>query len=404
MTGARSRAVAALALGYVGIYLCRKNLAVAVPLLGHAFGASRGEIGRIASVGTAAYAIGKLTLAPLVDRVGGRAGFLAALVFVALFGAAGAAAPSLALLTLAYAANRFAGAAGWPAMMKLVPTWFAARQATAVAVLSLSYVAGGVAATLLARAVVEHGGSWRAVMGVPSLPLIAIAVVCAFTVRAGPLAIRPGADQPRAAAWSAARVLVTRPRFLIVCALSFVLTLVRESFNTWSVDFLATVARPGAGALGAAALKSTTFDLFGALGILAMGAGYDRAPPRARPWLVAGILALLAAVLGALPTTAARAPGAAAWLVGAAGLLAYGPYSLLAGVLAVESGGPAAAATAAGLIDAVGYVAGILAGEALGRLLDAGGYPLGFRCLAALTASAAVIALGLGGARAAKEP
>ena len=248
MTGARSRAVAALALGYVGIYLCRKNLAVAVPLLGHAFGASRGEIGRIASVGTAAYAIGKLTLAPLVDRVGGRAGFLAALVFVALFGAAGAAAPSLALLTLAYAANRFAGAAGWPAMMKLVPTWFAARQATAVAVLSLSYVAGGVAATLLARAVVEHGGSWRAVMGVPSLPLIAIAVVCAFTVRAGPLAIRPGADQPRAAAWSAARVLVTRPRFLIVCALSFVLTLVRESFNTWSVDFLATVARPGAGA------------------------------------------------------------------------------------------------------------------------------------------------------------
>ena len=115
MTGARSRAVAALALGYVGIYLCRKNLAVAVPLLGHAFGASRGEIGRIASVGTAAYAIGKLTLAPLVDRVGGRAGFLAALVFVALFGAAGAAAPSLALLTLAYAANRFAGAARKPA-------------------------------------------------------------------------------------------------------------------------------------------------------------------------------------------------------------------------------------------------------------------------------------------------
>jgi sugar phosphate permease len=387
--------MAALALGYVGVYLCRKNLAVAVPLLGHDFGATRGQIGRIASVGTAAYAVGKLVLAPLVDRVGGRAGFLAALVLVALFGAAGAAAPSLALLTVAYGANRFAGAAGWPAMMKLIPTWFAARRATAVAALSLSYVVGGIAATLLARAVIEHGGSWRAVMGVPSLPLAGIALVCALAVRAGPLAEAPAPDRPRAPAWSTIRALLARPRFLIVCALSFVLTLVRESFNTWSVDFLATIARAGAGGLGAAALKSTTFDLFGALGILAMGASYDRTPPRGRPLLVAVVLALLAAVLATLPTAAARAPDAAGWIVGAAGLLVYGPYSLLAGVLAVESGGAAAAATAAGLVDAVGYVAGILAGEALGHLLDAGGYPLGFRCLAALTALAALLALAL---------
>jgi sugar phosphate permease len=211
-------------------------------------------------------------------------------------------------------------------------------------------------------------------------------------VRAGPLAPTPPRDQPVAPVWSTARTLVARPRFLIVCALSFALTLVRESFGTWSVDFLASIARPGAGGLAAAALSSTTFDLFGALGILAMGVGYDQTPAHARRWLVAGILALLAAVLALLPTAG---PASGAWLVGAAGLLVYGPYSLLAGVFAVESGGSEAAATAAGIIDAVGYVAGFLAGGALGRLLDAGGYPLGFRCLAGITAAAALAALAL---------
>ena len=181
----------------------------------------------------------------------------------------------------------------------------------------------------------------------------------------------------------------------MVCALSFSLTLMRESFNTWSVDFLASIQRADARSLTAAALQSTGFDLAGAVSILVMGVSYDRTPPRARRWLFAGMLALLATVLALLPSAAARAPRSGAWLVGAAGLLVYGPYSLLAGVFAVESGGAAAAATAAAIIDAVGYLAGMLAGEALGRVLDVGGYALGFHCLAAITAASALLALAL---------
>jgi sugar phosphate permease len=68
---------------------------------------------------------------------------------------------------------------------------------------------------------------------------------------------------------------------------------------------------------------------------------------------------------------------------------------LLSGVLAIETGGTALAATAAGCIDGVGYLAAILAGAALGRLLDIGGYALGFNVLAVITAVSAVLALGL---------
>jgi sugar phosphate permease len=81
--------------------------------------------------------------------------------------------------------------------------------------------------------------------------------------------------------------------------------------------------------------------------------------------------------------------------VGAIGFLSYGPYSLLAGILAVEIRGPAYVATVAGMVDGVGYVASILAGRQFGQLVDAGGYQLGFQVLAGLALAAAVLSLFL---------
>jgi sugar phosphate permease len=382
----RWRVVAALGAGYVGIYLCRKNLAVAIPLLQQSWGVGRAELGRVASLGTLTYAAGKLLLGPLADRIGGRAAFLMALVGVALFGALGGLVPGLMLLTVVYGLNRFLGAGGWPAMMKLVPTWFPPeRTAGVAAALSLSYVLGGILATLFAGWMVPFG--WRTVLAAPSAVLLLLLVVCALLVQAGPReAPKTSASKPLNL-----RALLARPQFILVCVLSFTLTLLRESFNVWSVDFLMSIQ--GKASVAAAALKSTTFDLAGAVSIVAMGVLYDRVPARLRRWLIAGILAALTALLLVLP---AATVDTGAWLIGAVGLLVYGPYSLLAGVLAVESGGAELAASASGVIDAVGYGAGVLSGEVLGRIVDAGGYRLGFHCLAALAAISAVCASRLG--------
>ncbi len=395
--GAGWRAVALLVVGYVGVYLCRKNLSVAVPLLQQHFGATKAEVGGIASVGTLAYAVGKVVNGPVVDRLGGRRGLLLSLLVVAIFGAAGAFAPGLVVLSLAYGVNRFAGSASWGAMLKLVPTWFGpARTGTAVAVLSLSYVGGSALATLLAAQIAGMGLGWRAVMGVPSLFLAAILVLCFLTVRAGPRhAPVPGAARVEGPGPGAVlRALLQRPQFLVTCALSFTLTLMRESFNTWSVDFLVSI-QGGTPSMMTAGLQSTGFDIAGGVSILAAGVAYDRVRPELRRWIMAGCLGLLALVVVALPPVAAASTAGAAVLVGLVGLLVYGPYSLLAGALAIESGGKDAAATAAGIIDGVGYVAGALAGGALGKLLDVGGYTLGFRVLAGVTVISAVIALGL---------
>ncbi|MBI5480705.1 MAG: MFS transporter [Deltaproteobacteria bacterium] len=406
--GAAASVLGALIVGYIGIYLCRKNLAVAMPLLQDAFHATREEVGRIASVATLAYAAGKLATGPIVDRIGGRLGFLAALALVAALGAVSAFAPGLGLLGLCYALGRFAGAAGWGAMVSVLPTWFGPRRrATAMAVLSLSYVAGGIAALLLGRQIVAWGGGWRAVMGVPALVLAAIVVPCALVVRRGPVVDEPAPGEEaqgtagQGAAALARRVLglLVRPRFLVVLGLSLGLTLVRESLNTWNVDFLASLQR-GAGSVARAALQSTGFDLAGGISILAMGVAYDRTPPRARGLLVAGTVLLLAGCLVALPLVGRASPAGAAWLLAAVGLLAYGPYSLLAGTLALETGGARHAATAAGLVDFTGYLVGVLAGSALGHLVDRGGYALAFNVLGATAFVAALLALGLGARRA----
>src|SRR5262249_11642569 len=154
--------VAALVGGYIGIYLCRKNFSVAVPLLRDAFHASKAEIGTIASVSTGAYALGKIVLGPLADRIGGRPGVLSAPVAVALLGGASAFVPGIGAIMVLYSLNRFAGAGGWPAMMSLAPTWFRpAEMGRVAAVLSQAYVFGGIAALGLAGAVVAGGGGWR---------------------------------------------------------------------------------------------------------------------------------------------------------------------------------------------------------------------------------------------------
>jgi sugar phosphate permease len=81
--------------------------------------------------------------------------------------------------------------------------------------------------------------------------------------------------------------------------------------------------------------------------------------------------------------------------IGLIGFLSYGPYSLLAGALAVEIGGKELVGTVAGLVDSTGYLATILAGRYFGKLLDYGGYQLGFHVLAGVTLVAAFLCLGL---------
>lgn len=391
-----------LVLGYIGIYLCRKNFAVANPLIREAFGLTKEQIGMVASYSTIAYMVGKFAFGPFIDRIGGRVSFLIALLAVAVFGALGGTVGSLPMLALVYSLNRLAGSAAWGGMVKMVPDWFPARlMALSLGVLSLGFVFGGVCATLLGGIIAEwSGNNWRWVMSGPALVLAAILVLCWLVLprTSPPVAARPEGGGNGGAGFQFRHVLdlLGIRRFWIVCALSFTLTLLRETFNTWTVDFFKTTGGEEMSSRIAAFL-STPFDAFGAIGIVLLGWVFGRVGTLTRTWLLFGILSLLAVCIFLLPTLALRNLWLATAGVGAVGFLAYGPYSLLAGVLAVEIRGKEYVATVAGLVDGTGYLAAILAGQQFGRILDAGGYRLGFDCLAALALVSAVLCLFLYG-------
>lgn len=391
-----------LVLGYIGVYLCRKNLSVAIPMLRDAFGATKEQLGLISSISTVAYVVGKFGFGVVIDRLGGRVCFLTSLTLVAIFGALGGMVPTLGLLTLVYSANRLAGSAGWGSMVKLVPDWITPRyHAFAMAVLSLGFVFGGVCATLLAGWIAgASGDDWRWVMGGPALALLVIIVICAALLPRSPSGrgtgtgteVQGAADQSGGFQWDQVQRLFRVRRFWVVCALSFTLTLLRETFNTWTVDFFRTEG--GAEVSNRiAAFLSTPFDACGAVGILLLGWVFGRVTRRTRTVLLVVILLALGALLVALPSLARQGLVAATVTVGLVGFLTYGPYSLLAGVLSLEIRGRGYVATVAGLVDGVGYLAAILAGAQFGRLLDMGGYALAFPCLAVLAILSAALCL-----------
>ena len=387
-----------LVAGYIGVYLCRKNFAVAVPLIAHDLGVNRAEVGAIAGWSTLAYAMGKFLFGPVIDRLGGRPCFLISLLGVAGFGLAGAFAPGLLGLGLAYGANRFSGSLAWGAMVKLVPGWFAPRQLPlAMAWLSLSIVFGGAAATLLAGEIAEWSGNrWRAVMGVPGLVLLALLALNAWLLPRAPRS----APDPRSGTSPAGfhfrqlPQLFALPQFWIVLGMGFSLYLMREVFNNWTVDFFKTA---GGAEMSSriAAFLSMPFDILGALGILSLGWLFGRLSPVARTRVLFALLVALSAAIYLLPRLLAHGLWLATATVGLIGFLSYGPYSLLAGILSVEIRGPAYVATVAGMVDGVGYVAGYLAGATFGRLVDTGGYQRGFETLAVTTLVAAVLCLFL---------
>jgi sugar phosphate permease len=352
----------------------------------------------IASVSTVAYAVGKLSFGPVVDRFGGRRSFLVSMLLVSVFGALSAFAPTLSILTLLYSANRLAGAASWGAMVKQVPEWFTAKRLPlALGVLSLSYVFGGALAMSLAGLIAKYShDNWHAVMGLPSLVLLGMVALNWLILPRQPDpsgSSAEGSSQRRFTFKEFGALLLNR-QFYIICGLSFALTFMRETFNFWTGDFVKTEGGPQV-SNSIAALLSTPFDVLGGLGIIWLGWLYGRLSPTARRRLLFGILMLLSALLFFLPAFFHVGLWLLATAVGLIGFLVYGPYSLLSGVLAVEVRGKENTATVCGWVDGTGYLAGILSGKYFGLLLGAGGYRLGFHCMAAMTVIAAVLCLFL---------
>jgi sugar phosphate permease len=195
--------------------------------------------------------------------------------------------------------------------------------------------------------------------------------------------------------------LFRSPAFWIVCALSLGTTLVRETFNTWTPTYFNHVVGYSK---GDAAGMSAVFPFFGGVAVLLTGFWSDRLGRTGRSAIMFYSLLLCAAALIALGSL--RAGGGHGWptfLVGLVGFLVIGPYAYLAGAIALDFGGKHGSATSSGIIDGVGYLGGMLAGDTVSRVSLSFGWTGAFLALAGVTllSSAAAAVLFIGQRRAA---
>jgi OPA family glycerol-3-phosphate transporter-like MFS transporter len=218
-----------------------------------------------------------------------------------------------------------------------------------------------------------------------------------------PLNLFAATESPPASIGALLLPLLRSRAFVLVCLLSFTCTIIRQSFNNWTPVYL----RDHLGySTSQAASLSALFPGVGAVSVLLAGWMSDRLGLNGRSLLM--FLGLTASAVALLLLVSLRAGTSTLLPLVAIALVAFcllGPYSYLGGAFALDFGGKQASAASSGIIDGVGYLGGVLAGDVVARIAVAFGWNGVFVALAAVSAAAALCAgtLHLLNTRAASE-
>ncbi|NDD27909.1 MAG: MFS transporter [Proteobacteria bacterium] len=404
----RALTLAGLVLGYAGYYLCRSDLSVAAPLIIADLGAQGVDekaIGTFASVGVLVYAAGKLFSGVTCDFLGGRRPFLAAMLASAActwwFGASSA----FGVLLAAWCANRLVQSTGWSALVKISSNWYSFEHyGRVMSVLSLSWLFGDAAGRFFLGRLIAAGLGWRTLFAVAGAILVAIWGVCLFAVKESPAEVggepvHSNPDNLYGAEGDVERAhdlhelvlpFLRSTSFWAAMAMCFCLTLIRETFNLWLPRWLTHATGISA---GEAAQYSALFPLFGGFSVVACGFISDRLLRGRRGPVISFPLLGLVGVLYVMGLhDRGLTVGQAMLCVGLAGACMIGPYSFLGGAISLDLGGRHGSATAAGLIDTAGYLAGAMAGRGIGAIAETYGWDRAFTVLSAVAVLAAVSA------------
>jgi sugar phosphate permease len=394
--------------GYAACYFCRADLSVAAPFIIDELGAhgvpheeAIVRIGQMTSAGVLAYALGKLFLGGLGDFWGGRRNFLIGLGGATLFTAVFATGAGLPLFTLAWVGNRLTQSIAWAGLIKVVSKWFDyTSHGAIVGILSISYLVGDALARHWMGLLIEHGAGWRMLFYFAATVAGALLVGNLLFLKesrtdAGHSQAKPhpgnlfGTAEERPPTIRALVLPLLRNRaFAVVCLLSFGSTIVRETFNTWTPVYLHEHAGYS---VSAAAGMSAIFPGVGVASVLLSGWLSDRIGENGRSTLMfIGFAAAGLALLGL--THLQPSPAGSLLAVASIGLIAFcllGPYSYLGGAYALDFGGKQGASVASGIIDGIGYLGGVLAGDTVARIAVAFGWKGVFMALAAVCILAA---------------
>jgi OPA family glycerol-3-phosphate transporter-like MFS transporter len=311
---------------------------------------------------------------------------------------------SLSLFSIAWFGNRLTQSLSWAGLLKVSSKWFDySSYGIIIGTLSISYLVGDALARQGMGALIGQGFGWRSLFYFAASASAVCLIANAFLLRESRVdaGFAPATPNPlNLFAHSAARPgslgqllfpLIRSRAFLLVCLLSLGTTIIRETFNLWIPVYLRDYQ--GYSTSHAASL-SGIFPGVGAVSVLLAGWLSDRlgANGRSRIMVIG-----LSANAAALPLLMSLRPGTGGSLlplfaIGAIALCLLGPYSYLGGALALDFGGKQAGAMSSGIIDGIGYLGAVVAGDSMARISVAYGWRGVFGTLAAVSVLVAVAA------------
>jgi OPA family glycerol-3-phosphate transporter-like MFS transporter len=305
---------------------------------------------------------------------------------------------------MAWIGNRLTQSVSWAGLIKVSSRWFNySSYGKIIGILSLSYLVGDAAARQWMGMLIDHGFGWRALF------YFAAAVACVLLIinflflresrvdagfaeaKPNPLNLFADSDSRPQSLRELLLPLIRSRAFVLVCLLSLGTTIIRETFNLWIPAYL----RDYLGySIGNAARMSAVFPAVGAVSVLMIGWLSDRLGVIGRSLTLLAGLSLTVVALLAL--TAMRSSSTASLLplvaIGAIAFCLLGPYSLLGGAVALDFGGKRASALSSGIIDGVGYLGAVVAGDSIARVSVSYGWQGAFIALALVSTLAALAA------------
>jgi MFS transporter, OPA family, glycerol-3-phosphate transporter len=397
-----------LGLTYAALYMGRYNLTAAKSTLGRTFGLDKAQIGIIFTVGFWVYALSVIVNGPLADRIGGRRAILIGSIGAAtLNGAIGLLFFSgwqqnvVLGLSVLYALNMYFQSFGALSVVKVNSAWFHVRERGVFGGIFGVMISSGYWLALSVGGVIIAKLPWYFVFLIPSLVLFTMFVVDSLLVRDRPAhaghkdfdtgdgsfhpaeeaqgdnkgyrdaAPAPPADDKPLPLRQLLGKIFSDPVIRVIAAAEFCTGFVRQGLLIYFLEYLAEVhnVRPGSAVHGWAGVGPTLGGICGGIvcGVLSDRFFQSRRPPVAFIFYLCQAVVLLA--LGFAPNGAV-----AAFLVGFSCMFIFGVHGMLSGTASMDFGGRKAAATAAGILDGVQYIAAGLTGFGLGWVLKTYGW------------------------------
>jgi OPA family glycerol-3-phosphate transporter-like MFS transporter len=379
-----------LGITYATFYMGRYNLNVSSKTMMDYFHLTKEQFGTIATAGFWTYALSVIVNGPLSDRIGGKKAIL--------IGSAGTAALNLVIgllflsgwqtkiivgMSLLYAVNQYFQSYGAMSIVKVNAPWFHVRERGIFGGIFGIMISSGYFLALTVGGWILAALPWYWVFIIPAAAIATMGVIDLFLVEDSPAkagfadfdtedATAHDADRDRPIDW---HHLVTRvftnPVIVTLAFAEFCTGFVRQGLMLWFVPFLKEVHNVSAGSFlfSVATIGVTVGGIVGGLlcGYLSDRWFQSRRPPVAFIFYLGQIASLF--VLGR-----AAAPGLAAFMIGFTCLWIFGVHGMLSGTASMDFGGTKGAATTAGILDGVQYVASGLTGFLLGHFLDRFGW------------------------------